>query len=342
MSHSSRIQSQNIQSSSPEYHFDNLLIQEQVGYDVVHSIIDQLITAGAKILHMKYIKSQIMPYASRTLARELVLNASWALEPIDNNDIFVQPDEDLDIPAIDEWASGVLPVRGSDSPGLRTSVTPQRELRRPTTTTHRARSQNTSGETNNESAGPASSRTSNTHVSARSPHNTIPNKESKKRQKPPPTEAQVIIKAFEEAKKKTAVTMKAVTVDSDFSVIQITEPKGLPPSLIVPKIGTKNKIPGKNEAIASRQNVANKRGTTVGRRQDRAKKKQLPKLLEPDTPVFDDVMNELSYSDKFVCAPGVTFKDGNVVKSRPPLSNAAQMTRQQYEDYLSEMKKLSD
>ena len=72
------------------------------------------------------------------------------------------------------------------------------------------------------------------------------------------------------------------------------------------------------------------------------KRKILPKLLEPDVPVFDNEINEVSYSDKFVCAPGVTFKDGNVVKTRPPVSNAGQMTRVQYEDYLADLQRVTD
>jgi hypothetical protein len=35
------------------------------------------------------------------------------------------------------------------------------------------------------------------------------------------------------------------------------------------------------------------------------------------------------YSDRFVWAPGMTFRDGTSVKSRAQITNTAQMTRTQ-------------
>lgn len=337
MSHSSRAQSQNDKTQMPEFYFDNILKDQYNSMAIVHSIIEELITSGAKILHMKYIQSQIKPYASRTLSRELVLNASWALAPIDMNVVTADSDDNLDLPPIDEWAGGVLPVRSSDSTGLRVSVTPQREVRRSITTSRRAHIQDNQANHQQDTPLATSSRAVSSYHTSR---NSQSRESPKKKEKPPLTEAQVIMRTFEEAKKKTSATMKAVTVDSDFSVIQISEPKGLPPALIVPKVGTKKSGMGR-DASAMKLNPIHNRNPVV-RKAEVRKKKQLPKLLEPDTPIFDDVLNDISYSDKFICAPGVTFKDGNVVKSRPPLSNSAQMTRQQYEEYLAEMKRMSD
>jgi hypothetical protein len=67
------------------------------------------------------------------------------------------------------------------------------------------------------------------------------------------------------------------------------------------------------------------------------KRRKAAPLLPPDAPVFDEEVAAISYSDRFVCAPGVTFKDGAAVKSRPPVANTTQMTRAQYEAYLQEM-----
>ena len=132
--------------------------------------------------------------------------------------------------------------------------------------------------------------------------------------------------------------MKAVTVDSDFTVIQINEPHGLPPALIVPKVTTKRASHvGDNNSSVSRQPKP-----SLVKPVPPPKKRQVQKLIETDTPIFDDEISEISYSDKFVCAPGVTFKDGSTVKSRAQQSNPNQMTRAQYEQYLEEMKRGDD
>jgi hypothetical protein len=149
------------------------------------------------------------------------------------------------------------------------------------------------------------------------------------------TDAEKITRAFEEARKRTNVAMKAITVDSDFSVIQINEPKGLPPALIVPKVTTKARAPPRQTATSVL------RPARAPPPRPEAKKRRRPQsmLIVPDVPSFDDEVAGISYSDRFVCAPGVTFRDGTVVKTRPQAVNTTQMTRTQYETYLEEMKK---
>lgn len=330
--HSSRVRDQNQQPQVPEFYYDTMINEQNKSAEAVHEIIEQLILNGAQILHMKYIKSQIRPYASRTLARELVMNASWALAPIGPADVVAEPDEDLEIPPIDEWAGGVLPVRNSDASGLRTSVTPQREVRRPTTTTHRTR-QTESQQTETRDT-PQPSTSIATYRSKGPAQNREP---AKKKPKQELSEAQIIMKTFEEARKKTNVAMKAVTVDSDFSVIQINPPHGLPPALIVPKVATKKAT--KTEKTST--SIARPPRAVI-KKPEKPKRRALPKLIEADVPQFDEEVAEISFSDKFVCAPGVTFKDGTTVKSRPQQSNAAQLTRAQYEQYLEEMKHMAD
>jgi hypothetical protein len=83
--------------------------------DDVLSVLEDIVTAGAQVLYAGYIRSQEVLYASKTLARELVLNASWSSIALDCREILVEPDDDLPLPPIDEWASGVLPVRDSDA-----------------------------------------------------------------------------------------------------------------------------------------------------------------------------------------------------------------------------------
>ena len=334
---------------------------------VVKDIIDNIIQLGGEQLYMKYINSQIIPYASRTLTTELVMNASWASFPLGENNVEAIPDDDLEMPLIDEWAGGVLPVRGSDSSGLRNSVTPSREVRKNTATIRRPKT---------TLENPASSTAKSTlskdaaHSFATSSQRAKSRQQSTKKQSKAVkiTEAEKITKIFEDAKKKTNVAMKKVTVDSDFSVIQISEPKGLPPAIIVPKVTTNKKSNvGKNEkrripisvpkATSSTIKNASQQSETKDQQtqqkptrpvqtflasKQKKKKKTQVRIIEPDLPVFDEDVADISYSDNFVCSPGVTFKDGNTVKSRPPNQSKEQMTRIQYEQYLDEMKKIGE
>jgi hypothetical protein len=99
-----------------------------------------------------------------------------------------------------------------------------------------------------------------------------------------------VTRAFDEVRKRTNVAMGKVTVDSDFSVIQINDPKGLPPAPIVPKVTGTSKPPRKPLSI----------------------------LLDPETPVFDeDITNFLLGPIRL--RPGVTFRDRQVLKTRPPI-----------------------
>lgn len=333
---------------------------------VVKEIIDNIIKLGGEQLYMKYIDSQIIPYASRTLTTELVMNATWASFPLGENDVEALPDDDLEMPLIDEWAGGVLPVRGSDSSGLRISVTPSREVKKNTTTIRRPKTsfENPLPTTNKNQLSKDAAHsfaTSSQRSKSRQQTNKKPVKVIKV------TEAEKITKIFDEAKKKTNVTMKQVTVDSDFSVIQISEPKGLPPAIIVPKVSTNKKTNvGKNDKrripitkpststikntsqhsdSKEQQQIQQKSSkpiqTFLASKQKKKKKPQV-KLIENDLPVFDEDVADISYSENFVCAPGVTFKDGNTVKSRPQNQNKDQMTRVQYEQYLDEMKKIGE
>jgi hypothetical protein len=298
--------------------------------DDVREVIADLVAAGAHILYMRYIESQKLPYACRTLARELVLNASWTSIPIDSAEIFAEPDDDLVIPPIDEWAGGVLPVRNSEASSLRCSVTPQRDLRK-TATLHRPLAV--------AAEPPPEARVAGTTLrSSLVPRAAPPARSGQRRPRAAPvlTEAQVITRTFEEARKRTNITMKAVTVDSDFTVIQITEPKGLPPALIVPKVTMKAKAPARPTQVTAVVRVARPGGKTTEQ-----KKRRRPQsmLIQPDVPVFDEEVANISYSERFVCAPGVTFRDGTAVKTRPQVIDSTQMTRVQYDAYLEEMRK---
>jgi hypothetical protein len=326
----SRQQTQGPAPSAPDYGFDLKIQEGKSTTDDVREIISDLITSGAHILYVRYIESQKLPYACRTLARELVLNASWASIPIDSAEIFAEPDDDLVIPPIDEWAGGVLPVRNSDASSLRCSVTPQRDLRK-TATLHRPLAIAAEPPPNARIPG-AVSRSSLLLRSA------APARSAQRRARaaaPVLTDAQVITRAFEEARKRTNIAMKAVTVDADFTVIQIAEPKGLPPALIVPKVTTRAKAPARPTQVIAVARVVRPAAKTEPKRRRRPQST----LIQPDVPVFDEEVASISYSDRFVCAPGVTFRDGTAVKTRPQVVNNTQMTRVQYDAYLEEMRR---
>jgi hypothetical protein len=325
MARSTRSPGQGSLQASYDFVHEQKLLDLRIPTDDVHSIVEHIVTAGAQILYTRYIESQKIPYASRTLARELVLNASWSSIALDCASIFAEPDDDLLLPPIDEWAGGVLPVRDADVASLRCSVTPPREMRK-SITLHR--SQVLTPEMTDQKPPPRPT----------IPRSAGPRPSSQaRRKKAPPvvTEAERITQVFDEARKRTNVAMKAVTVDSDFSVIQINEPKGLPPTLIVPKVTVKPKPPPKQQTVTAARPVRTAPVRTPAKR----KRKPPSILLAPDMPVFDEELTGISYSDKFVCVPGVTFRDGQVVKTRPPLVNNTQMTRSQYESYLEEMKR---
>lgn len=327
--------SREAQNSQPvnENLLDLNFFQHNESIFFVREVLDDIITQGAEILHLKYLRSQIKPYASRTLAQELIMNTSWAFEPLGFADITIESDEDIDLPAIDEWAGGVIPVRDADANALRLAVTPVREVRRTITTTQSKLKLDT-----DSVATPSGTSTRSGAVSSSSVSKAKNKQETQVRQvrKPQISVADELRKTFEEQKKKTAQSLKSCTVDADFSIIQIVEPHNLPPSLIVPKVTTKKAL--KSEPSTTQIRAVRPPAPT---KQAAPRRKPLPKLVEPDTPIFDEEMHEINYGDKFVCAPGVTFKDGNVVKSRPQQSNPNQMTKAQYEHYLEEMKKNS-
>ena len=329
MSHPTR---KNEPAPVPENFFDTVMQDRATSFEVVRSIINQLVDDGAAILHNHYLVSQRVPYASRTLARELVMNATWALAPLDDSVVVAEPDEDLAMPAIDEWAGGVLPVRDAEATGLRTAVDPIVEIKKAPQTARRP----PPVEPPKAPPEPRSAR-------GRPVRSTAPSaaeKTQKQRVRPPPTEAETLLRTFEDVRKRSNVTMKSVTVDADFNVIQIQEPKGLPPSLIVPRISAKKVVKTEKKA----QTLTGRAPRPAIRKPDttKAKKPVQQKLIEPDVPRFDKDIAEVTFTDKIVCAPGVTFRDGNAVKSRPPLTNANQLTRAQYEQYLEEMKRTAD
>jgi hypothetical protein len=68
------------------------------------------------------------------------------------------------------------------------------------------------------------------------------------------------------------------------------------------------------------------------------KKAQPSPLVEPDLPVFDDMMTDIALGDRVLCAPGVTLREGALVKSKPRDRNPGLMTMSQYEEYIKQLR----
>jgi hypothetical protein len=316
----------------PEFFFDCLLIDRSQSFSVARFIVDQLVISGAAILHSKYVRSEGIPFASRAICKELIMTSSWVQLPLDDFDVSADPDDDLKMPPIDEWAGGVLPVRDADATGLRTAVTVASEMRRTHPGSRPPRVNIAQG---TEVQPPPAAPTNTAPRTSRTPGNAGA---AKPKAAPVTTEAETILKTFEEIRKRSTVSTKAVTIDAEFNMIQIQEPHGLPPSLIVPKISMK-KVAGKVEKPL----VSTARPVRPPiKKPDAPKKKAMGRLIEIDAPKFDTEIVDVTFADKIICAPGVTFRDGNAVKSRPPQNSANQLTRAQYEVYLEEMKRTAD
>ncbi|KAH0785544.1 hypothetical protein GPJ56_010565 [Histomonas meleagridis] len=329
MSRLSTKQSQ-ILPTIPEFYYEQKILDSQETNNAIYEVIDKIINDCSEIIYKKYIQTQLIPYASRTIAEELLVNASWTMIPIYDENINAEPDEDLELPPIDEWAGGVLPIREqSDLTCLRCSVTPQRDTRKTPRTIHSTRTQ--SGQPFPEKLTSKDINKTPLTFTSRS-FQKKDSSHTKTETKPHLTEAQIITKAFEEAKKKTKSPMKSITVDSNFSVIQINEPKTLPPTIIVPKVSI-------TKPVKPTQAIHANRHSTQQREKPMKRRKSQTKLLEQDNPVFDEEITDIPFDHKFVCSPGVTLKDGNFVKSKAPQANNLQLTRAQFEQYLDEMKK---
>ncbi|OHT04824.1 hypothetical protein TRFO_27609 [Tritrichomonas foetus] len=344
MAHSSRAKTEPVQPQIPEFFYDSIMLENNRANDVVRDIISQILNDGAEILHKKELKSKKLNFAARSLTKELLTNIIWAKPTIDSDDISAEPDDDLMMPPIDEWAGGVLPVRDAEATGLRTAVDPT-PTPKPTPHSGRRRQntaavpKSTPAETTIEVKPPTDSKSATSRT--RTGVNTS-SRNARKKVKPPPTAADTILRTFEDVRKRANVTTKSVTVDADFTVIQITEPHGLPPSLIVPRIQTK-KI-AKNEKTGNERSIARSTRTPRAtiKKPEAPKKRPPPKIVETDLPRFDNEVSDLTFSERIMLSPGVTFKEGNAVKSRPPQTNTNQLTRAQYEQYLEEMMRTTE
>ena len=343
MAHSKSKEATSPPPPPPENFFEDQVFSQSRSLDVVSDIISDLISSAISVSWSNRLAGDRLSFAARSLTAQFRQHVAWCFIPADPDEFDAEPDDDVDIPPIDEWAVGVLPVRDAEATGLRTPFDPTPP---PQPSTRRRRKQQVQHSAalvasiaDFSEVKPPQSEKTGAGRTQRKPGNT------RRRAKAPPTAADTILRTFDEVRKRTNVSTKAVTVDADFTVIQINEPHGLPPSLIVPRIQTKKasqqtQIGEKNTLTLSARTGRTQRATI--KKPEVSKKRAPPKIVDADLPIFDNEVSDITFADRIVLSPGVTFKEGNATKSRPPLVDANQITREQYQKYLDEMMKAAE
>lgn len=317
---------------SEEINYDSILLEKHDSEEAVSEIIDAIILNGAKILHTHYLETQINSYTTKTVGIELIMNSTWAKLPLGAQPSLSEtlPDDDLELPKIDSWANGALLV--FESMPLRTSYTQEYPIPKKQKKAKKEKDQIASQNPNNESTKKVENQTKSFTNRTSKQVKTYTRKTIKASKQN--SEPLIMNKIFENTKRSAG---KNITIDSDFNVIEIVEHKNFATSLIIPKVTAKKFQ--KDES--STKTLKPKRRIPIQRREVKLQKKPLPKLLQVDNPSFDEDQQIASVSEKIVCTPGVTFKEGNYVKSKPVHSNPNELTRSQYQEYLEEFKKNS-
>ncbi|KAK8881567.1 hypothetical protein M9Y10_004311 [Tritrichomonas musculus] len=321
---------QNDTSDHPNY--DSFLFLQRDSEEVVNEIIESIIMNGAKILHTNYLKTQINPYIAKTIGQELIMNSMWAKLPLGDelNELEGLPDEDLELPKIDSWANGSLMV--FESMPLRSSCPQEKLVHKISQKEKKPKDQKGNQNSNNEASEKVvNQKTSSPKKTVKSPKLTS-NKTIKATKQ---SSGQLMMnRIFEETKKSNG---KNITMDSDFNIIEITEHKSFTSSLIVPKVTTKRLQ--KDEPVS--KITKPKIRIPIQKRDTKIRKKPLPKLLQVDTPIFDEDQQTAPVVENFNCSPGVTFKEGNLIKSKPASFISNEFTRAQYQEYLKELQSTS-
>ena len=344
-------------SQLPEFYYETLFFNRYSPNEIVRDIISEIVDRGAEIIFQHSIHNRTPLYAAQSLTTQIVHEMSCAFWHLDPEIVDCEPDEDLILPPTDEWATGSLPIRNEAAIGLRSAAPPKDESRvsrskqnTPTEPSepHTSRSlrphvnafnsidrisPSNLGNSNNSNNNSNSPNDNNNQKSESIISPSKMKNSTKHKVKPPPSEAELILRSFDEARKKINGTQKNITVDENFQVIQIQEPKGLPPSLIVPRISTR-----KPEISSARPVKTIRTPHPVIKKPQTNNTKKKVRFFEADEPIIDKSLVDLSLTDKFICAPGVTIKEGGLTRTRPLLSQPNQMTREQYETYLKEMK----
>lgn len=317
--------------TSNSFIYDPFLFEQRESEDAAHQIIETILLSAFDILHTHQLQKQIKPYAAKTISQELIMNSMWAKLSIGPNLSINDtiPDDDLEMPRIDSWANGALDV--FEDIQLRSSTAEEHSFKKIGKVKEKP-SSSLSFQI------PEETKEKQTVLSPSKKKKTIqtPKKitSSHTKSQLPNNSASAIQRLFDETKKSTS---KNITMDADLNIIEIAERKGMASSLIVPKVATKRfpKIDNTSKTPAKRM--------TYQRRDTKSqKKKPLPKLLQPDLPTFDETATTEPIADRVICAPGVTFKEGSMVKTMPYVLKPNEISRAQYQAYIDDFTRNSE
>lgn len=313
---------------------DEFLFEQIDSETIVREFLDDLITNCAQILHSNYLTTQIKPYAARTIAHELILNASWAKLSVSPQIHGIKPDDDLQLPRIDQWSNGALRVELPSEVTLRSSVCQERpeqqekvfqSPKKSKSVNEKVRKAKTEMKEKIPVGNPADLQSSRFLANKSARTSNCNN-----------TDAFLLTKLFEDTRRQAVSGLKNVTLDTDMNVIAIQEPKiSLGASLIVPRVTTKRVV--KSELAPTAPRIKAK--VAVKEKPNARRSKALPSLVEAESPKFDEDAVEVNMTDKFVCMPGVTFRDGSSVKSKPMPVREGAITRIQYEQYRRDLER---
>jgi hypothetical protein len=145
-----------------------------------------------------------------------------------------------------------------------------------------------------------------------------------------------MMKLLGDRRRQTSNPNAKVTLDTDLTVISVAEPKSFGPALVVPKITAKN--PARTDSVQLLPRRVARKPPEKAIAAARKRRAQLSRLVEPDVPAFDEMASDITIGERVLCAPGVTLREGTLVKSKPRDRNPGLMTMSQYEEYIKQLK----
>ena len=314
----------------------------------IQEIINVLINDSYSIIRDKKLDEKKNSYAASTLSKELLINASFALFELGPQIESVEADEDLELPKPDQWCSGVIEFVKPEEIHYRTNELPERNP--PTEKNKKEKEKKISktviqtNKTVSDSSAKSTTRRNQQKQARSSSINSnliqqpISNDFHQEISKPQVPHSTALVNKYESFKKQMMNAGKNFTVDSEMNVIPINDPKIASNLLIVPRVTAKKA----NKPVDMAQTQQKKARSNIQlSRPLRKRHNPTSKLIPTDQPIFDNDIPDVS-ADHFIIKPGVTIKDGTMVKSAPLSFQTNKYTRNQYNEYVQQIKENSE
>jgi len=305
--------------SSPEDLF-SFQIESQ---NSIYSVIESILSCCFSRIQEKAILSDIKRVSSQIFMEEIKTNAIFSSFHLGSPLSSVMLDEDLELPPPDSWSCGIITIRDPDTVEIRSDVLVKRDFapatKRNVEISHKV-------EISKKILQKTQSQLLNS--TRFKPRVAKPDAIHDKSMCTP---AQALTKSIDATRKQQSSMAKNITVDSEFNVIPIVEPKSLN-GLIVPKVATK-KLRNDDSSQPSRR-----KGYQISKQKATKSRKANVALISSDAPTFDEDAPEFT-TDKVIPSNGVTIKEGSYIKSKPKIDKEEKMTKQQYEAYIHELQK---